>query len=252
MTVPVRFPLPGPDPCKVCGGPGMPVGAVDFAKNCEERRGVALPPAGVAVHYHRCADCELLYTRAFDGWAPAEFRRWIYNADYATVDPDYVAARPAANATTVAGLMKQNGIRRMLDYGGGNGDLACTLAAQGFDAMSWDPMEPGQPTPDRRDFPLVTAFEVMEHTPTPRATAREMTGHAGSNGIVLFSTLVLDTAAPDVLDHWYVAPRNGHITIHTAASLTALFARLGWQVHHFGPAYHLAHRGNVRIGGATT
>ena len=243
-----RIPADGPDACKVCGGKSVPAGAVDFAKNCEERRGVTLPATGTPIHYHRCTLCGLLYTRAFDGWSPAEFRRWIYNEDYARVDPDYLAIRPAANAATVANLMRRNAITRMLDYGGGNGGLARVLGAQGFNAVSWDPMEPGQAAPARRDFQIVTAFEVMEHTPTPLATARDMTDFAGAHGLVLFSTLVLDTATPRVVEHWYVAPRNGHITIHTRRSLAALFARLGWQVHHFGDAYHLAHRGNVHFG----
>lgn len=247
MELPVRIPHPGPDTCKVCGGRSEAAGAVDFAKNCEERRGVVLPRTEAPIHYHRCGDCSLLYTRAFDGWSHAEFRRWIYNDGYAAVDPDYVSVRPMANAATVAALMKRNGLTRTLDYGGGNGDLARALMARGFDAASWDPMEPGQTLPGQRDFQLVTAFEVMEHTPTPRATAREVTASAGARGVVLFSTLALDTAGPRAVDHWYVAPRNGHITIHTRASLQALFARLGWQVHHFGDAYHLAHRGNVRL-----
>ncbi|MSO81106.1 MAG: hypothetical protein EXQ97_05695 [Alphaproteobacteria bacterium] len=113
---------------------------MDFAKNCEERRGIALPRTEAPIHYHRCYDCGLLYTRAFYGWSHAEFRRWIYNDDYAAVDTVYVSVRPMANGATVAALMKRNGLTRTLYYGGGNGDLARAIEARGFDAASWDPM----------------------------------------------------------------------------------------------------------------
>lgn len=45
-----------------------------------------------------------------------------------------------------------------------------------------------------------------------------------------------------LMDHWYIAPRNGHITLHTRRSLVHLFAEHGYQVNHLSNSLHLAKR----------
>jgi hypothetical protein len=55
----------------------------------------------------------------------------------------------------------------------------------------------------------------------------------------LFSTLTIDKLPPRSLEFWYIAPRNGHVTIHTRRSLAALAARFGKRLHHFSDGMHL-------------
>jgi len=60
--------------------------------------------------------------------------------------------------------------------------------------------------------------------------------------LVFFSTYTIDKLPQGGMDFWYIAPRNGHITIYTEKSLQQLFSRFELSVHHFGNGYHLAYR----------
>jgi 2-polyprenyl-6-hydroxyphenyl methylase/3-demethylubiquinone-9 3-methyltransferase len=72
--------------CPVCQGAPVPLGAVDFNKNCEEARGRRLPPAGRLVKYVICRACGFAWAPEFAAWTPADFQRDIYNAGYGEVD----------------------------------------------------------------------------------------------------------------------------------------------------------------------
>lgn len=222
--------------CKVCGHPAVFFGAVDFNKNPEG----ALPFAGVSIPYHRCESCGLIFSTAFDTWSNDDFRAHIYNDDYVKVDPEYVSARPLAWADAVAAFaLKHGGNPRILDYGGGSGLMARALREKGLSAVSWDPMKPEVP-PEPHTFDIVTCFEVLEHTPTPKKSAKEILAFLAPAGVVIFSTLVSDSWSPCDVNFWYVAPRNGHITIHTKNSLRTLFGAFGYRVHHMTDDVHMA------------
>ena len=231
--------------CKVCETPAIPIGAVDFNKSCEDSRQAPLPRTGRRVTYHRCPNCQLVFTGDFDAWDHEEFRRQIYNEGYAHVDPDYAGERPACSAGTIASLF--GGACRgmeVLDYGGGNGALAALLSREhGMRAESYDPFNPDTAALPTRRFPLVTCFEVLEHVPDPRATIRAIAGLVQENGMVLFSTLVqpADFATQGV-DWWYVAPRNGHVTLFSAKALKALWAEFGFEMVSHTENLHMAAR----------
>ncbi len=228
-------------PCKVCDGTAELYGVVDFSKSCEEQRGVFLEMAGVPVYYHRCPTCGLIFTSVFDHWSLAQFAEQIYNDQYATVDPDYLERRPASNADLVASFIRRASGPRVLDYGGGNGLLAGLLRARGIAASSWDAMiDTGRPEPAA--FDVVTSFEVFEHTTNPVATCAQALSCLRPQGVLLFTTLTVDTLPPRSAQFWYIAPRNGHVTIHTRASLARLFARFGYNLHHFSDVLHVALR----------
>ena len=59
-------------------------------------------------------------------------------------------------------------------------------------------------------------------------------------GTVLLSTELLD--ADMALSNWYIAPRNGHISLSTAASLRALAARHGLSVFSINHEMHVLRR----------
>jgi SAM-dependent methyltransferase len=231
--------------CKVCGTLTEIQGCVDAGRSCEIYRETYMQLSGIPIYYHRCLSCGFIFTVAFDAWSIDDFRQNIYNDGYATADRDYAdGSRARANAALTQNAMGQLGVRRVLDYGGGDGTMATALRAQNFDALSWDPV-----ADEERDagvvpgsFELVTAFEVFEHTPTPVTTAAEALSFLRPNGHLLFSTLLMDELHRQSTDHWYIAPRNGHISLHTNASLRALFAPLGWTVRSFNALLHVAER----------
>ncbi len=226
--------------CKVCGGNAALHGVVDFNKSCEIDKGLALPLRGIPVWYHRCPDCGFLFTAQFDDWTADDWRREVYNDEYRTVDPDYISGdRARANAALILDAHSRTPIGAMLDYGGGDGYLAAYLRDKGLDATSFDPLLDAAPPP-QGTFGLVTAFEVFEHTATPIETARDALAFLRPDGVLLFSTLTCDGLAPQKTDWAYLAPRNGHVSIHSLASLDRMFSDLGWKLQHIHTGLHLA------------
>jgi hypothetical protein len=229
-------------PCKVCGeGCGL-FGMVDFHKSCEEARGKRLPLSGFAVYYRRCERCGFVFTNEFDGWELEDFGRYIYNADYGLVDPDYAEARPAGNTRLVAeSFAGSRETMRILDYGGGAGILAQRLRTEGFRAETYDPFSGFEELPPGR-FDLITCFEVMEHALWPRETVKAMADLIEDRGAILFSTLVQPKDFAQVgLAWWYAAPRNGHISLYSRAALARVFGEVGMRVVSFSEVLHLAY-----------
>ncbi|MCC8393252.1 class I SAM-dependent methyltransferase [Paraburkholderia sp. MMS20-SJTR3] len=231
-------------PCKVCGESSSLFGVVDFSKSCEDHKGRSLPLAGVPVYYHRCDCCGLVFTVALDKWSKHDYMENIYNDDYVCVDPDYVSVRPEENSEVTKRFCRENRSLKILDYGGGNGHCSRRLEAQGFDAKSWDPMDFNAEKPIGLRVDLVTAFEVMEHTPTPIETLAEASSFLKDDGVMFFSTLAIDQVPNSSVSvqHWYVAPRNGHITIFTQKSLDILAKKCGLQIFHANLSHHIAYR----------
>jgi 2-polyprenyl-6-hydroxyphenyl methylase/3-demethylubiquinone-9 3-methyltransferase len=231
--------------CKCCGSEVVFFGSVDFVKNCEEVRGVFLKPSGQQVPYFRCLNCRFLFTDLFDDWAIERYRAEIYNDGYSLVDPDFAERRPSANAAL---LLRLFGPHRdsltLLDYGGGNGRLVELLLANGFrQAFSYDPLYDEGRKPPTGKFRLVTAFEVVEHMPDPLAGFGDIIRYLRDDGLLLFSTLL----QPRDLDRqglrwWYAAPRNGHISLHSAESLALLAHRHGMAFRSLTDDLHVACR----------
>ncbi len=234
---------PTPTPCKACSTPSQLYGVVDFHKSCLEAYGNRLSLSGIPIYYRRCPQCLFLFTEAFDGWSDQAFVDHIYNGDYIRVDPEFAEIRPAANATLIAETFEPfRSTISLLDFGGGNGFLAAKLQARGFSAQSYDPFASYR-EPPAGSFNLVTCFEVLEHTPTPAATVAHLSSKLSPEGVVLFSTLV----QPDSFDSlglgwWYVAPRNGHVSLYSRQALARLFAVHGLRVASFSDGVHLAYR----------
>jgi 2-polyprenyl-6-hydroxyphenyl methylase/3-demethylubiquinone-9 3-methyltransferase len=237
---------PTPQACKCCGAPAPWFGAADFAKTCEDRHGAPpFPPAGWSVDYHRCGDCGFLFSRFLDDWPQERVQREIYNDDYAKADPDLAAARPEEQANGIERLFGHARAQlRVLDFGGGTGELARRLRARGFARVdSIDPFHGvNQVRLSRVD--LMLCFEVIEHLPNPALPFEAAAAVLKDDAAMFFSTLV----QPDDIETqgaawWYLAPRNGHISLHTRQSLTALTQRHGLSLGSFNDAFHLAWRG---------
>src|SRR4029077_15563422 len=109
----------------------------------------------------------------------------------------------------------------------GKGKLATLMRAKGFDYDSYDPFFSDSPLPTRR-YDLVTSFEVVEHSPDPYGNLATLLSFVKPNGAVLISTALQPPAVTG--DWWYIAPRNGHISIHSAPRLQPLARRLGLHV----------------------
>ena len=163
----------------------------------------------------------------------------VYNDDYPLTDPPFLEERPHRNAQVVAGLWhRAKGATTVLDYGGGNGCFAAALARHGLACESTDVFY-GARQPSRTVYHIVTCFEVIEHV--PHAHQAEWLGglrrYLAADGTLLMSTEVLEGMT--TVNHYYVAPRNGHLSIHSPKSLRALARKLSLDVYSINHEMHL-------------
>lgn len=166
----------------------------------------------------------------------------IYNADYILADPDFLSVRPRYMAESLAPVLAQSakGVKAV-DFGGGSGLFARLMREQGFsDYASHDPYF-GEPVIAAGAHDLVTAFEVVEHSRTPDTTLQEICAYLKPDGCALFTTQL----QPDPLTvEWrYLAPRNGHVSLHSARSLAQLGLRLGVTIISLDNDSHMMFRG---------
>lgn len=230
--------------CKCCGEQSISWGDIDSSKSCEDHRAKPLPMTGIQIHYHRCTSCGFIFTSHFDSFSAADFKREIYNDDYVKVDPEYLEIRPRNLAKIILTLFGQARDQiKILDYGSGNGSMADILNAQGFNVLNYDPFLSANNNRPNGKFNLVTSFEVLEHAPNPLLTCDSMRKLVDPNGMIIFSTLVQPlTIETETLNWWYIAPRNGHVSIYTKQSLELLWEKLGFKVISFNDSLHLAYR----------
>jgi hypothetical protein len=233
--------------CPVCNHAAALYDVVDFNKNCEEHRGFFLPLSGQAVYYARCTSCSYTFAPEFMSWTDQDFIDKIYNEDYILVDPDYVENRHFQNAALLNGFFGPYRMHfRHLDYGGGNGVLSEILQRAQWDSTSYDPFPHNDhQLGDLGTYSFITAFEVFEHVPDPQLMMRNFNSLlAGTDALIFFSTGVSDGLINEKerLNWWYVAPRNGHIGIHTTKSLKALGERNNFNFVSLGPSFHVYFR----------
>ena len=231
--------------CKICGKEAPLYGVVDFNKSCVEITGKFLPLSGVPIYYRRCPQCGFLFTTAFDHWDAAQFKQFIYNDDYAEVDPEYEEVRPRRNAEMILRLFDRDRSRlRVLDYGGGNGVTADILRGAGFlSSQTYDPFYPQYAVLPEGQFEIVVCIETLEHLPDPMAGIAALAKCCAESGVVLISTA---TPPADFdaqrLNWWYVGPRNGHISVFSKAALHVAWKRVGFSFGSFNDTVHIAYR----------
>jgi 2-polyprenyl-6-hydroxyphenyl methylase/3-demethylubiquinone-9 3-methyltransferase len=227
--------------CKCCGsGDITALGSIDFNRSCQDGNGTRVfPPSPVQVPYFACRRCAFVFTDAMDSWTPEQFKRQIYNADYVRADPPLpgrtevpVRERPAyAMGWRIADAFEGNQPDlRVLDFGAGGdpGPTGLALQDRGFTVHSHDPYRSQGPALPDGTFGLIIAIEVFEHCHDLEALIGFMQQRLAGEGLLWIQTLLHPSPTPpNVLDSWYIAPRNGHISIFSLPALTVLFERAG-------------------------
>jgi len=233
--------------CKVCGGPAPFFDVVDFNKVAGETNYYSFGPSGVHVSYHRCGECGFLFTNFFDDWQAYDFRRFIYNEDYGTVDAEYAGARPRRTAEQISKLLAGQENLRVLDYGAGSGLFSHYMADRGFAFVEgYDPFS--QPIRPVGKFEVVTCMEVLEHSPDPVATMRDIVSFLADDGcIILGQSLQPPEIEKLRANWWYCAPRNGHCSTFDERTLAIVAAKLGLLFHRGGVLIFRPHGAGVGI-----
>ncbi|HST76181.1 MAG TPA: class I SAM-dependent methyltransferase [Acetobacteraceae bacterium] len=224
--------------CKCCGSRTELFLRVDSSRTCEIGRDPPFPPSGIDVDYVRCHECRFIFTDYLDGLTESEVGTRIYNSEYIRADPEFATIRPSHLADMLVGLFgpTRAGIEA-LDYGGGEGLMARLASDRGFARYdSFDPYFADQVNP-RRQYELVTAFEVVEHSRQPLATFQEALSYVRPDGVLLFSTQLQPR---DVGGDWgYIGPRNGHVSLHSDQSLRILAQRCGARLISLSDIAHI-------------
>ena len=228
--------------CKICGGKAIQFDRVDFSKYCDAENFYEFGLSGIPIDYFRCLFCGFVFTEDFDDWSHDDFANLIYNADYIKVDGEYVSDRPEWVAKDFAVRLRGCEHARILDYGSGAGVFVERMRAFGFRHIeACDPFSsPERPT---GTFDIVTCFEVIEHSPDPVGTVRDIRRYLRDDGCIIFSQTV---HPPDILslrgNWWYLAPRNGHVSTYSEESLAELAGRHDLVLHRGSTVYALAPR----------
>jgi 2-polyprenyl-6-hydroxyphenyl methylase/3-demethylubiquinone-9 3-methyltransferase len=235
----VRAARAGDVPCKCCpDGPAGAFAVVPASKNCAR---LPAPEFGPPVAYYRCRVCGFLFTIDFDRWTPADFQSRIYNDDYHLFDGDYAEARPRQMAQLVDGILEGRHDLRILDYGGGSGRLAGFLRERGYKVVdSYDPFEPEFARRPAAGYDVALCFEVLEHVPDPVATLADIRSLLNSDGLLIATTLYQPQEISRLgADWWYLAPRNGHISLFTSQALGQAAQRAGLSLCDRDGSVHL-------------
>jgi SAM-dependent methyltransferase len=236
--------------CKCCNSQASFIGALDFNRTCMDKQtqgGRVFPLSAEMVPYYLCGNCGFVFTDYCDSWSPDDFKNRIYNGDYWKADFDVNQGSGVentaayANGKVIASFFdgSQKSIR-LLDFGsGGNpGRMGQALIDSGFDLTSYDPYLCDYNAPVTGKYDVICAIEVFEHCHNLAETAEFVSTHLSDGGLVYLSTLLrADTGIGNPLDSWYIAPRNGHISIFSLKALSLLFRRFGVNivVTMFGP-----------------
>ena len=235
--------LAGALPCKVCDSPSPFFDVVDFNKGTG---GYVFGPSGITLPWHRCGNCGFLFTPFFDDWASEDFRRYIYNDDYVLLDPDYLSSRPKGMAERISQLLLGFEHLRVLDYGSGANVLGARMKELGFpNVESYDPFS--SPVKPAGPFDVITCIEVIEHSPSPHSILADMRSFLAQDGCILIG----ESLQPPDIDTirggwWYVAPRNGHVSLYAARTFVTLAERTGL-VFHRGAGHPHVLRAGARL-----
>ena len=230
--------------CKCCGSVAPLLGNVDFAKTCTDRLGTAVfENTGCLVPYHKCSKCGFIFTTFADEWPENTISKMIYNEEYGKADgvmPGWEAGESDPRQT----ISYKNGLKlidnlgingdqglQVLDFGaGGNPGLTgMCFKDKGFDLTSYEPyLCDGAMQLKYDKYDLIYSIEVFEHVINLTNLCNFMAHHLSDRGLMFVQTLIHPhPAGEDILESWYIAPRNGHFSIFTFPAIFLLFKRVG-------------------------
>jgi hypothetical protein len=223
--------------CKLCSSPAWHFDYVDFNKSCND---YPMGRSGVLVEFFRCQRCELIFTDFCDRWTAEDFAKFVYNDEYGLVDPEYMEVRPRHSADELGPSLKGAESARILDYGSGSGSFAQEMKKRGFLSIeSYDPFS--HPVPPTGKFDIITCFDVIEHSATPRETLREIMAYLTEDGCVLVGQTLQPYNIEELRsDWWYIAPRNGHVTAYSSETMHLYARNEGILFDDFGDLFALS------------
>lgn len=230
--------------CKCCSGNALVIGLVDFNKSCHDRHGdPAFSTSDISVPYHKCESCGFIFSVYCDPWNTHNFAEHIYNSEYEKADgviPGFeegvndpkksISYQNGLNLINVLGITPDQGLK-ILDFGSGGdpGPTGLAFLDRGFKLQSYEPYlnDVSQNIGDQ-SFDIIFAIEVIEHIVDLDEALDFFDKHLSSNGLLHIQTgLHPHPSGKEIMNSWYIAPRNGHFSVFTQRALEQLFKKVG-------------------------
>lgn len=195
------------------------------------------------VKYYRCSKCGFIQTEK-PFWLKEAYSDSIIDSDTGILSRNIVLA----DITALIVLFFSNKKHKILDYAGGYGLLTRHLRDIGLDCFWSDKYSKnifakGFSLQKNKHYPIVTAFEVLEHLPDPIKEIKQIIKRCRPQ-IFIFST-TLHQGSPDK-DWWYFVPQGGqHISLYTKKSLQILAKETGFKFSTNGRNIHAFSRKKI-------
>lgn len=184
-------------------------------------------------HYGLCQACGLLFANQ-PSWLEQAYRHPIAQTDTG------VMRRNLLNTLRFTGILTFlfGHKARYLDYAGGAGVFTRMMRDIGFDYYWHDKycaniLAGNFEHQHGNSYAVVTALEVLEHVPDPRAFVRSMMDETGCNNII-FSTTVFEGTPPPPDWHYYAFESGQHICFYQPRTLAFLAESVDMRYVHGG------------------
>jgi Methyltransferase domain len=194
-----------------------------------------------SIKYYQCLECRFIQT---------EEPFWLdeaYSDAIADLDTGYANRNVEMSSLTECVIKFFYSSNKMfLDFGGGYGMFVRLMRDKGYDFYLQDYYCQNifakyfefKETEGKKEFELVTSFEVFEHLNHPIDEITALFGHSDS---ILFSTeLQPSKRIAAVEDWWYFVPETGqHISFYSLDALKFIAAKFNARLYSNGKNLHL-------------
>lgn len=254
--------------CKCCHEKVTFLGNIDFNKTCEDKPNFRIfDESNILVPYFICNNCDFIFTNFMDKWKNSDFKEKIYNEKYILADPKETSQGLINNSgydygkyftKIILGLIQNKKISKsknnikILDYGSGQNlsSFGRALKDNGFYLDSYDPFFEVNHRVNREiRYDFIFMIEVIEHCQDLEKTCITLKELLDENGFLWIQTLLheintkndkiigghhfLSAPKNEILNSWYISPRNGHASIFSYRSMKLLFQRHGFKLFKF-------------------
>lgn len=245
----------------------MHLGDVDFNRTCEDRNGSRVfKVSDILVPYFICNECGFIFTNFFDDWTSKDFKEKLYNEEYELADPKDNSQGEKQNSGytygkffshLIDGLILDKKINKkkkdikILDYGSGCklSSFGLGLQNSGFHIDSYDPYYLKNQTFRKNKYDFIFMIEVIEHCHNLEETGNTLNNLLSKNGQLWIQTGLHETNNQNILSgslhfwtapkkkiidfSWYIAPRNGHVSIFSFRAIQFYLNRFNMKLFKF-------------------
>jgi 2-polyprenyl-3-methyl-5-hydroxy-6-metoxy-1,4-benzoquinol methylase len=214
--------------CEICGFDSKPIFTAKVLNKYD-------------VLYFQCDSCHFIQTET-PYWLPESYDNAITQLDLGYVMRNLYFQKIVTDI--INKLFDKNG--RFLDYGGGYGLFVRLMRDTGYNFFRQDSYCENifakyfdvENVEQKKDFELLSCFEVFEHLPHPMEEIEKMFQYSKS---ILFSTTLQPSTPVNSAEDWYyIAPELGqHIAFYTEKSLSAIARKYGLNLYSDGKNLHL-------------